>query len=279
VGLLRRRWLQILLSGIVLLILVERTLIATSDPTYAPSVILLGAFLVPVAFVTYLYERLPSWDVTLPALAVCFLWGGVLGTVVAGTLEFDVARALGFLPKLATGLIEESAKLIVPLGFYFFGRYRSEAAGIVLGVTTAAGFASLETMGYGFVSLLESKGNVGVLDEVLLVRGLSSPAAHMSWTGLVCAVLWRERLKVGHATLDWRVLGAFLTAVVLHALWDTFASLGSASFIGFLGVVFLSLLVAVVSLVLLLRRVREARRAYREGETFGSATAERGHRG
>jgi protease PrsW len=43
VGLLRRRWLQILLSGIVLLILVERTLIATSDPNYAPSVILLGA--------------------------------------------------------------------------------------------------------------------------------------------------------------------------------------------------------------------------------------------
>ena len=278
-GLLRRRWLQILLSGIVLLILVERTLIATSDPTYAPSVILLGAFLVPVTFVTYLYERLPSWDVTLPALAVCFLWGGVLGTVVAGTLEFDVARALGFLPKLAIGLIEESAKLIVPLGFYFFGRYRSEAAGIVLGVTTAAGFASLETMGYGFVSFLESKGNVGVLDEVLLVRGLSSPAAHMSWTGLVCAVLWRERLKVGHATLDWRVLGAFLTAVVLHALWDTFASIRSASFIGFLGVTLLSLLVAVVSLVLLLRRVREARRAYREGETFGSAAAERGHRG
>jgi RsiW-degrading membrane proteinase PrsW (M82 family) len=148
-----------LLSGIVLLFLVERTLIATSNPNYAPSVILLGAFLVPVTFVTYLYDRLPSWDVSLPALAVCFLWGGVLGTVVAGTLEYDVARALGFLPKLAIGLIEESAKLIVPLGFYFLGRYRSEAAGIILGVTTAAGFAALETMGYGFVSLLGSKGN------------------------------------------------------------------------------------------------------------------------
>src|SRR5215218_7987703 len=78
VNLLRRRWLQLLLSGIVPLFLVERTLIATSNPNYAPSVILLGAFLVPVTFVTYLYERLPSWDVSLPALAVCFLWGGVL---------------------------------------------------------------------------------------------------------------------------------------------------------------------------------------------------------
>jgi len=259
--LLRRRWLQLLLSGLVLLFLVERTLVATGDPNYVPSAILLGAFLVPVTFTTYLYERLPSWDVPLPAIAICFVWGGVLGTVVAGTLEYDVIRTLGFLPKLGIGVIEESAKLILPLVFYFLGRYRSEAAGIVLGVTTAAGFAALDTMGYGFVSLLQSKGNLGILDEVLLVRGLSSPAGHMSWTGLVCAVLWRERLKAGHATLNWRVGGAFLTAVVLHALWDTFASIRSATVVEFLGVTLLSLLVAVVSLVLLLRRVREARRA------------------
>ena len=72
-SLLRRRWLQMLLSGIVLLFLVERTLLATSNPNYAPSVILLGAFLVPVTFVTYLYERRPSWDVNLPALAYRWL--------------------------------------------------------------------------------------------------------------------------------------------------------------------------------------------------------------
>ena len=82
---LRRRWLQIFVSGLILLYLVELTLVATSNPIYVPS-ILLGAFLVPVTFVAYLYERLPSWDVPLQTLAVCFLWGGVLGTVVAGAL-------------------------------------------------------------------------------------------------------------------------------------------------------------------------------------------------
>ena len=178
-GVLRRRWLQIFVSGLILVYLLELTLVATSNPIYVPS-ILLGAFLVPVTFVAYLYERLPSWDVPLQALAVCFLWGGVLGTFVAGTLEYEVARALGLLPKLLIGLIEESAKLIVPLIFYFVGRYRSEAAGIVLGVATAAGFASLETMGYGFASWLSSKDNLAVLDEVLLVRGLTSPAGHMA---------------------------------------------------------------------------------------------------
>jgi hypothetical protein len=124
-------------------ILVERTLIVTSNPNYAPSVILLGAFLVPVTFVTYLYERLPTLEVPLPALAVCFLWGGVLGTVVAGSLEYEVASSLGFLPKLAIDLIEESAKIIVPLGFYLFGRYRSEAAGIVLGGYDSCGLRLL----------------------------------------------------------------------------------------------------------------------------------------
>src|SRR5215203_2348062 len=63
-------------------------------------------------------------------------------------------------------------------------------------------------------SWLSCKDNLAVLDEVLLVRGLTSPAGHMAWTALVCAVLWRERLKV------------------LHALWDTFASVRSPTPVG-----------------------------------------------
>jgi len=263
--LFRRRWFQIFISGLALLFLVERTLVATGDPNYVPSAILLGAFLVPVTFTTYLYERLPDWDVPLSAIAICFVWGGVLGTVLAGTFEYDVARSLGFLPKLGIGLIEEGAKLMMPLVFYFLGRYRSEAAGIILGVATAMGFAALETMGYGFTLLLASHGNLGVLDEVLLFRGLTSPAGHAAWTGLVCAVLWRERLKAGHATFNWRVGGAFVTAAILHALWDTFAGMRSAMFVGFLGIEFASLLIALVSLTFLIRRVREARRATEDG--------------
>ena len=275
--LLRRYWLQIFASGLLLLFLVERTLVATGDPNYVPSAILLGAFLVPITFTTYLYERLPDWEVPLPPLAICFVWGGVLGTVVAGTLEYDVMKSLGFLPKLGIGVIEEGAKLILPLLFYFLGRYRSEAAGIVLGVATAMGFAALETMGYGFTSLLLSKGSLGVLDGVLLVRGLMSPAGHAAWTGLVCAVLWRERLKAGHATFNWRVGGAFATAVILHALWDSFASMRSASFAAFLSIHLVSLLIALVSLTLLIRRLREAKRATTEGVGGPCGGAESGH--
>ena len=257
---LRRRWLQIFLSGLVLLYLVERTLLATQNLNVVPSVLLLGAFLVPVTFTTYLYERLPEWEVPLSPLAICFVWGGALGVVVAGSLEYDLLRSLGVLALLGVGLIEEGAKLIFPLIFYFLGRYRSEGTGIFFGVSTAMGFAALETMGYGFVTLLQSQGNLAVLDEVLLARGLTSPAGHAAWTGLVCAVLWRERLRAGRAVLNGKVIGAFATAVVLHVLWDTFNSLRGATFVGFLSLELLSLLVAVVSLTLLIRRVREASR-------------------
>lgn len=260
-GLIRRRWFQIFASGLVLLYLVERALVSTGNPNYVPSVILLGAFLVPVSFTTYLYERLPDWEVSLPSLFVCFLWGGVVGTVVAGSLEYRVLLNLGFVPLLGVGLIEEAAKLIIPVVFYLLGWYRSESDGIVLGVATAMGFAALETMGYGFVTLLRSGGNLGVLDSVLLVRGLMSPAGHAAWTGLVCAVLWRERAKAGHTVLNWRVAGAFVTAVVLHALWDTFNSLSSPGIIGWSIVELLSLAVALVSLTLLILRVREASKA------------------
>src|SRR5215210_4681536 len=264
---LRRRWFQIFVGGLILLFLVERTLLATQSLNYVPSVLLLGAFLVPVTFVTYLYERLPDWEVPLPPLVVCFVWGGALGTVVAGNLEYDLLRGLGVLALLGVGLIEESAKLILPSIFYFYGRYRSEQAGIVLGVATAMGFAALETMGYGFVTLLQSQGNLVVLDGVLLARGLTSPAGHAAWTGLVCAVLWRERLRAGRMALNGKVVGAFAAAVVLHALWDTFNLLRGATFVESVSLELVSLSIALVSLMLLIRRIREARReesAYRQ---------------
>jgi RsiW-degrading membrane proteinase PrsW (M82 family) len=267
VRVLRHTWLQIFVGGLVLLYLLEKTLLATQSLNYVPSVLLLGAFLVPVTFVTYLYERLPEWEVPLPPVAVCFFWGGALGTVVAGSLEYDLLRGLGVLALLGVGLIEEGAKLIFPLVFYFLGRYRSEGAGIVLGVSTAMGFAALETMGYGFMTLLQSQGNLILLDEVLLVRGLTSPAGHAAWTGLVCAVLWRERKRAGRVVVNGKVLGAFATAVVLHALWDTFSLLRGVTFVESVSLELVSLFIALVSLTLLIRRIREASReesAYRQ---------------
>jgi RsiW-degrading membrane proteinase PrsW (M82 family) len=257
---IHRRWGQVLLSGIVVLYALERALVETRNLNLVPSVIMLGAFLVPTAFVIYLYERLPDWEVPIPAVWISFLWGGALGIFVASLLEYKTLRTLGFVPMLGVGLIEEAAKLILPLAFYVRGRYLSQAAGIILGVASGMGFAALETMGYAFVTLLRSGGNLAVLDEVLLVRGLLSPAGHAAWTGMVAAVLWKERER-GRPGLSGKVVAAFVLAVVLHALWDTFNGLREATFLSWASVEVLSLLVAGISLVLLLRRVRESSRS------------------
>lgn len=160
----------------------------------------------------------------------------------------------------ATSALTDSAfswKQGCPLFFCFLGRYRSEAAGIILSVAAAMGFAALETMGYGFVTLLQSRGNLAVLDEVLLVRGLFSPAGHAAWTGLICAALWRERLRAGSRVINGKVISAFVSAFVLHALWDTFNSLRGATSVSWASLEVLSLLVAFITLTLIPATHRE----------------------
>src|ERR671929_167011 len=69
-------------------------------------------------------------------------------------------------------------------------RHRHPADGLLLGVACGAGFAVLETMGYAFVVLVQSGGDVGAVQQVLFLRGVLSPAAHMAWTGLAAAALF-----------------------------------------------------------------------------------------
>src|SRR5439155_5523450 len=218
-GLVRGTWFRLFLGGLALALLVTEALARTGDPVYVPTVLLLGAFLVPVTLVTYLFERTTVHEVPLGTVAICFLWGGGLGTVIAGILEYRTLRALGPLALLGVGVIEEGAKLAVPLALYLRGRYRSEADGLLFGVAAGMGFAALETMGYGFTALLQSRGSLGALELTLLGRGLFSPAGHAAWTGLVCDVLWRERARRGRPALDRAVVGAFAAAVLLHTLW------------------------------------------------------------
>src|SRR5436309_2542874 len=81
--------------------------------------------------------------------------GGVVGTVIAGSVEFNTLQRLGFLPTLGIGLIEEASKLIVPIGLLLLGtRVAGRANGLIVGVTVGMAFAALETMGYAFVALL-----------------------------------------------------------------------------------------------------------------------------
>jgi len=220
-----RTWFLVFISGLLLFAITDFALVMTANPNYLPTVILIGAFLVPVTFVAYTYQKAPIGEIPLPAVTITFLWGGVLGTILAGILEYQTLRQAQWFSLLGVGFIEEAAKLVVPVIIFIMGRYRHEADGLLFGITAGMGFAALETMGYGFVNFIQSQGDLGILHQTLLVRGLMSPANHAAWTGIVCAALWRQREKTGRPVVNLPVLGAFLLAVILHAAWDTFGSI------------------------------------------------------
>ncbi len=258
-----RPWLLVLVVGLLLFFGAVQAGKA-GNPGLFPAVVLLGAFVVPTAFVTYVgeYERRLDRGRHPTISPRSILWsslvGGLIGVVIAGVLEYEALRRLGTLQLFGVGFIEESAKLILPLAIFLRGRYKSEVDGLLFGVASGMGFAALETVGYGFTAYLQSRGNIDVVQQVLLVRGLLSPAGRAAWTGLVCAVLWRERQRKGYGVLNLAVGGVFILAVVLHALWNI---VGSVNGLLPLFVVLGYLVVASISMTLLVRRLREARRA------------------
>lgn len=222
----RWAWVGILAGGVVLFEVVRRVLVETQNPNLVPSLILLGAAVAPATFVTFVLGRRLPWEIDTGAIVVVAFLGGLIGVVTAGLLEYDTLRDLGVLPMVFVGLIEESAKLIVPAALLIvLRRYRSPVDGLLVGVAAGAGFAALETMGYAFVTLISSKGNVSAVQDILLLRGLLSPAAHMAWTGLTSTALWyaADRRWKGRAVL--RFLGVFAVAVALHAAWDSIGTI------------------------------------------------------
>jgi RsiW-degrading membrane proteinase PrsW (M82 family) len=231
--------------GIGLFIAVQQALVITGNPTLVPTLLVLGTLIVPVSFVVYVDGRHPAYDLPLSVLLSCALLGGALGTAVAGVLEFDTMRRSGALPVLSIGLIEEAAKLMVPIAILIFTRYRRNTAdGLLIGVAVGMGFAVMEILDYGFVILLATGGDLSDAEGVLLLRAALSPAAHAAWTGLAAAALWW-----GHSQ-RWRLrglavaAGTFLLVVVLHTLW-----VASNSWYGYL-------IIGIISLALLLRQVR-----------------------
>lgn len=266
-GFIRSRWFQILVGGIILFIVTEQALKITGTLNLIPTVLLLGAFVVPLTFVAYFYGQERAIDrelhkelLPLTAAAICFFIGGVLGVAAAATLEYTTLNTMSILGLFGVGFIEELAKLIVPVIFLVRWQHQSEADGLLFGVASGMGFAALETMGYGLTVLIQSKGDIGAFEEVLLIRGLLSPAGHAAWTGFICAVLWRERYRNKQKILNFTVVGSFVLAVILHSLWDIINSLGGPTVYQLIIVVVGNLAVAGIGLTLLFRRLHESHR-------------------
>jgi RsiW-degrading membrane proteinase PrsW (M82 family) len=254
-----RSWLRVLLIGLLLYVLGIAVLILTHNPNLFPTVVMLGNFLVPVTFVAFFYERRELSQLTLPTTALAFLYGGLLGVLAASVLEPLLIHGLNFGSAFLIGVIEEFAKILGVLVIARHKRHNSEMDGLILGAASGMGFAALESNGYAFSAFLASHGSLSATVGVTLLRGLLSPVGHGTWTAILSSVLFRES-GPERFRINLKVVGAYLTVVILHGLWDglpvVIAALLSPGLDVFIG----QALVGGAGLFILWRRWREARR-------------------
>jgi protease PrsW len=241
--LVRLGWLWVLLAGIAAYLLLLRTLVVTQNPNFFPSLILLGSIVVPTTVLTFAATG-GKRRISVNAGTVMFtvIAGGILGTVAAGTLEYDTLRALDALPMIMVALIEEASKILVPAAVLLINRRLFWPAAVVLGIASGTGFATLETMGYGFTALLG--GGLAALDETLLLRALLAPAGHVAWTGLSVGAIGRIRGTSHRGRAIFAAVAVFAAVVILHAVWDA-----SSSSLVRIGVALLSFIALMLTLV------------------------------
>jgi RsiW-degrading membrane proteinase PrsW (M82 family) len=213
-------WARIFVSGLTLWSAAVLVTFVTRNANLVPTVILLGSFLVPVAFVTYAFDHADA-VVTAQRIFTAFIYGGVLGVLGASVLEAALLRRPSGPAFLGVGLIEEAVKLAA-LWLVARGLPRYTARdGIVLGAAVGFGFAALESAGYAFDALFTAGGlSLPNLVETEVLRGILAPVGHGLWTAILGGTLFGVAARRGRLRLSRAVLGSYALVSLLHALWD-----------------------------------------------------------
>jgi RsiW-degrading membrane proteinase PrsW (M82 family) len=191
------------------------------------------------------YEKEPKL-----LLGGVFVWGAVVATivtlVVGGTIEvgillFTSSEALAELSGslVVAPLLEESLKGVAILLVFLFWRHEFDSIldGIVYAAIVALGFAATENVLYLYFLGYGEEGVSGLL-VLFVVRVLLGGWNHPVFTAFIGIGLAVARLNRAPAT---RWLAPFIgwcTAVFLHALHNTLASIAGAAE-GFSGLVVL----------------------------------------
>ena len=213
-------WLRIFLSGLVLWSAAVAVTFATGNVNLVPTIILLGSFLVPVAFVTYAFGQADE-VVSAQRIFTAFVYGGVRGVLGASVLEAAFLRQPSGPAYAGVGLIEEAVKLgALWLLARRLPRYTMRD-GIVLGAAVGFGFAAFESAGYAFNALFTAGGpSLLNLVETEVLRGILAPVGHGLWTAILGGTLFGVAARRGRLRLSGAVLGSYVLVAVLHGLWD-----------------------------------------------------------
>ena len=256
----RLGWLLVLVGGLVSYLVINQTMIDTQNVLFFPTVLLVGSVTVPAGVLLLEYAIGQGLDGHGGLIMGTAVMAGIVGVTLAGTLE-SLLTGPQTQVYLGVAVIEELAKLIVPLIIFIFARRRTAGAGLALGIAAGAGFAVLETMGYAFYALVSRGGGLVAMQQTLQLRALLAPASHLAWTGMVAWALWRIGAEQRRRFAVSGLVVAFAVAVGLHYLWDQTNDMTA------------HIVLAVVSVAILVTlMVLSARRAAIRSQAGGPAT-------
>ncbi len=191
------------------------------NPIYIPALIITGSFGIPLSTLVLFLELNIRRNIPIWTIGKLFLAGAVLSLFINQVFFENTLTFLGWAGASAAGVTEEPAKLVA-LVLLARGkkRYPYILNGLLLGAAVGCGFAAFESAGYAY----NNRQYYDVFFSVITIRGILSPFAHIVWTAVAGAALWRVK-KGGNFSLELLKKKAFyapfLTVTLCHAIWNS----------------------------------------------------------
>jgi RsiW-degrading membrane proteinase PrsW (M82 family) len=107
-----QRWFRLLVLGSLLWGVSIAALALTGDRYIVPTVLLLGSFVVPIAWAVRVSDRGGVAEATPQLLVIAFLCGGSLGFLSSALLETPFVSTPRAPVTIGVGLVEEASKVL-----------------------------------------------------------------------------------------------------------------------------------------------------------------------
>ena len=190
---------------------------ATGDQVAMDVVI---AFAVPLSALILFFEINVYKNISIYKIAKIFILGGILALLV--TMIFNrvigVDEGLNLIGASMTGIVEETAKVIIAAYFVRKLEITRTFNGLLVGAAVGSGFAAFENIQY----MVDGNGQLLSMGSAM-VRAAYSIADHTEWCAIATAalVLAKGAHKLTMSTFaDGHFLRFFILVILIHACWD-----------------------------------------------------------
>jgi RsiW-degrading membrane proteinase PrsW (M82 family) len=187
-----------------------------------PGLIIIGSFAVPFSVLILFFELNTPKNVSIIKIVQLVVVGGGLSLLLSLIL-FQITPFLGAFGESAAGFVEEIGKLaalLFVMRTVKSDRYKYRLNALLLGAAVGTGFAAFESAGYALRYGLQS---AEMMLEIIQLRGVMSPFAHIVWTSIAASAFWIAR---PHHSDTWNTvtspqfLKIFAIPVALHFIWN-----------------------------------------------------------